>query len=271
LIVDEHTIELAGSPIYYRSAAAPGVPPLYLHGVPTSSDDWIGFLARTGGLAPDLIGFGRSGKAGNLDYSIAGLTDFVESFLDHVDTPRVQLVAHDWGAAVGLAFAQRHPERVERIVLLNALPLLEGFRWHRLARLWRTPVLGELAMGSTSRRVLGRWLRRGSPIAGAWPSDRVKAVYEQFDQGTQRAILRLYRSATEQQLADAGAGLHQLTMPALIVWGQRDPWIPPAFGEAYAKALPKATLEPAADAGHWPWLDDERVIDRVAAFLDRPT
>ena len=266
--VDEHTIELAGSPVYYRSAEAPGVPPLYLHGVPTSSDDWTGFLARTGGLAPDLIGFGRSGKAGNLDYSIDGHADFLEQFLDLVQVDRVQLVAHDWGAGGGLAFAQRHPERIERIVLLNAVPLLAGFRWHRVARLWRNPVLGELAMGSTTRWLLGRSLRRGTVNPGAWPAKRVRAVYDQLDQGTQRAILRLYRSAPEQRLEQAGADLHKLTMPALVVWGQRDPWIAAQFGEAYAAALPNATFEPVTQAGHWPWLDDEHVIDRVAEFLE---
>ena len=163
-------------PIFYRSANAPGIPALYLHGVPTSSDDWSGFLARTGGLAPDLIGFGRSGKAGNLEYTIDGLADFVERFLDHLAVPRVQLVAHDWGAAAGLVFAQRHPGRIARIVLLNALPLLDGFRWHRLARLWRTPVIGELAMGSTSRWLLRRSMRAGAVNPDAWPREQVAAV-----------------------------------------------------------------------------------------------
>ena len=266
--VDEHTIELAGSPLYYRSAAAPGVVPLYLHGVPTSSDDWGGFLARTGGLAPDLIGFGRSGKAGNLDYSIDGLADFVEQFLDVVEVEQVQLVAHDWGGAAGLAFAQRHPDRVTRLVLLNPLPLVAGFQWHRFARLWRTSGLGELAMGFTFRWVLARALRSGSVNPDCWPDQRVRTVYQQFDQGTQRAILRLYRSASEQQLAAAGSHLDTLTMPALVVFGERDPWIPAEFGEAYAHALPDARLELVPDAGHWPWLDRPDVIDRVAAFLE---
>ena len=71
--VDEHTINLDESPVFYRRATeAPGVPALYLHGIPTSSDDWVEFLARTGGIAPDLIGFGRSGKGGHLDYSVDG-------------------------------------------------------------------------------------------------------------------------------------------------------------------------------------------------------
>jgi pimeloyl-ACP methyl ester carboxylesterase len=270
LRVDEHTFELAGAPIYYRSAQASDPRPLYLHGVPTSSDDWTGFLERTGGLAPDLIGFGRSSKAGHLDYTIEGLADYLGQLLGALAVERVSLVLHDWGAAAGLAFAQRHPQRIERIVLINALPLLDGFRWHRVARLWRLPVLGELAMGSTTRRLLGRTLRQGAINPDAWPAERVASVYDQFDQGTQRAILRLYRSADEQALAQAGRDLHSLTMPTLIIWGQRDPWLAPHLGEAYAGALPNASLVPVANAGHWPWLDEPAVIDRVADFLGSP-
>jgi pimeloyl-ACP methyl ester carboxylesterase len=266
--VDEHTIELAGSPIFYRSAAVADVPPLYLHGVPTSSDDWTGFLARTGGIAPDLIGFGRSAKAGNLDYSIDGHADFIERFLEQLQIDRVKLVVHDWGAAGGLVFAQRHPERVQRIVLCNALPLLDGFRWPRVGRVWRRPILGELVMGSTNRWLLARELRRGCVRSDAWPAERLSAVWQQFDQGTQRAILRLHRDADERRLAAAGAGLARLDVPALVIWGERDPWLPIELGESYAATLPRGALERVPDAGHWPWLDQPSVVDRVAAFLE---
>ena len=57
---------------------------MYLHGVPTSSDDWTALLERTGGIAPDLLGFGRSGKGGHLDYSLGGLTAFCEAFLEAI-------------------------------------------------------------------------------------------------------------------------------------------------------------------------------------------
>ncbi|MGH2883360.1 MAG: alpha/beta fold hydrolase, partial [Solirubrobacteraceae bacterium] len=132
--VDEHTINLEESPVFYRTAEASAVPVLYLHGIPTSSDDWVEFLARTGGIAPDLIGFGRSGKGGHLDYSLAGLTGFLERFLAELQIDAVKLVAHDWGAAVGLTLAHRHPQRVERLVLLNAPPLFDGFAWPRLVK-----------------------------------------------------------------------------------------------------------------------------------------
>jgi pimeloyl-ACP methyl ester carboxylesterase len=270
--VDEHTIELAGAPVFYRSAPVPGgaggAPALYLHGIPTSSDDWTDFLATTGGIAPDLIGFGRSAKAGNLDYSIDGHADFLERLLEALRVEQVKLVAHDWGAAGGLVFAQRHPDRVKRIVLCNALPLREGFRWPRLARLWRRPVLGELAMGSVNRWLLDRYLRRGCVREDAWPPDRLAAVWEQFDQGTQRAILRLHRDAGEARLAAAGARLGELRVPALVIWGARDPWLASEHGEAYAAALPQASLERLPDAGHWPWLDQPGVVDRVASFLE---
>jgi pimeloyl-ACP methyl ester carboxylesterase len=292
-----------GLPIFWRAAPAPdGVdtaPALYLHGVPTNSDDWIspcasyrvrpwwkrwwrtkrdtddwmelppyelGFLERSGGLAVDLPGFGRSGKPGSLRYTIPEYADFVERFLDFVGVERVSLVVHDWGA-VGLAFAQRRPERVARLVIINAIPLLPGYRWHRVARVWRTPLLGELVMGSTGRQTLRRASAESNFTPGPLPEAWLDTVLDHFDQGTQRAILRLYRSSPPDVLAAAGADLGLLAMPALVVWGAADPYIPARFGTAYARALPNAELLEIADAGHVPWLDRPDVIDRVTEFL----
>ena len=267
--VDEHTIELAGSPAFYRTSGAPDVPPLYVHGVPTSSDDWIPFLERSGGIAPDLIGFGRSGKGGNLDYTIEGLADFLERLLEHLGIDRVKLVVHDWGAAVGLAFAQRHPARIERIVLIDGVPLFpaQGVRWHLLGRLWARPAIGELTMGATTRSMLARTLRSGCADPEAWPDARIASIWEQFDQGTQRAILRLYRSADEAQLVKTGAALDRIEASTLVLWGEADPWLPPAVGDAYAAVMPHASVERVQQAGHWPWLDRPEVVDRVAGFL----
>jgi pimeloyl-ACP methyl ester carboxylesterase len=269
--VVEHTIELEGAPVFYRSASSPGIPVLYLHGIPTSSDDWMGLLERTGGIAPDLPGFGRTSKAGHLDYSLKGHADFLERFLVEIGTTRVKLVAHDWGAGGGLTFAQRHPDAIERIVLIDALPLLDGFHWHRLARNLRRPGVGELLMGALTRRQLARLLRRGSVHPDTtWPEDAVARVWEQFDQGTQRAILRLHRSSDERTLAAAGEALPTLTAPALVVWGDRDPWLEARFAHAYATRLPNAEPARIADAGHWPWRDAHAVADRIVEFHDAP-
>ena len=56
--------------------------------------------------------------------------------------------------------------------------------------------------------------------------------------------------------------------PALIVWGERDPWYPPALADAYAAHLPRRELERLSDAGHWPWLDRGDLVERVATFLE---
>jgi len=265
--VTDHTITLDGQPVFFRRAGADPVPALYLHGVPTCSDDWLPFLQRGGGLAPDLPGFGRSGKRGDGDFTPAGYARFVERFLAAVEVERVRLCVHDWGAA-GLLWAARQPERVERLVVMDAVPFLPGYRWHPWARVWRTALLGELAMGFTSRRAL----RLARPRL---PREVVDAAAPHFDQGTQRAILRLYRAAPEDALAALGRDLHAVGAPALVVWGERDPYVDPAFARAYADALPNARWSEVAGAGHWPWLQRPEVIDEVVDFLaatrgDRP-
>lgn len=269
--IADNSAELAGLPVFWRSAPAPqgtpaGVAPaLYLHGVPTSSDDWLPFLGRSGGIAPDLPGFGRSGKPGYLKYTIEEYADFVERFLDHLEIPRVRMVVHDWGA-VGLAFAQRHPERIERLVVTNAVTFLPGYRWHRTARIWRTPLLGELAMGATTRTTLRLSTREANVKPGPLPDAWIDSVLAHFDQGTQRATLRLYRSSPSEVLARAGERLGTLGMPALVVWGTRDPYIPARFAQAYAQALHAELIE-LPDAGHWWWLDRPEAIERVVDFL----
>jgi pimeloyl-ACP methyl ester carboxylesterase len=241
-----------------RSEAGAGTPApiLYLHGVPTASWLWQPFLERVGGVAPDLPGFGQSAKPPHFDYSIAGYDRFLEQFAGAVGLERMSLVVHDWGS-VGLAFAQRFPERVERLVMFSNVPLLAGYRWHRVARGWRTPVLGELMMGFASRRAFRR----------AMPPEIADAAWEDFDHGTQRAILKLYRSAPEQVLARAGSRLGELRCPALVLWPARDPYIPAEFGRRYADALGGEVECELVDAGHWTWLERSELVARVVDFL----
>ena len=266
--VADHHGELDGLPIFWRSAESPAgtVTPFYVHGVPTSSDEWPAFLARTGGIAPDLPGFGRSGKPGYLNYTMDEYDRFLGQFLDEQGLDRVSLVVHDWGA-VGLLPAMRMPERFARIVIVNAVPFLPGYRWHRTARIWRTPGLGELSMGTTNRFTLKLLTRESNVTPGPLPEEWIESTLRSFDQGTQRAILRLYRSSPPERLGAAGQRLGELRVPTLVVWGTQDPYLPARFGRAYAQAIPGAELVEYDDAGHWAWLDRPDVIDRVAAFL----
>ncbi len=159
-VIETHHAELDGLPVVWRRAG--DAPILYLHGVPDAGDLWTPFLERTGGVAPDLPGFGASAKRGDLDYSIDGYADWLERFCALADLDRVSLVLHDWGA-VGLAFAQRAPERIERLVAIDVVPFLPGYRWHPLARVWRTPILGEAAMGMAVGPVCGGSCRPAAP------------------------------------------------------------------------------------------------------------
>ena len=237
-------------------------PILYLHGVPNTGEMWEPFLERTGGIAPDLPGFGESDKPAGFDYSIAGYRRFLGELTRDMD--RFSLVMHDWGG-VGLALAQDRPEAVDRLVLIDAVPFLPGYRWHPLARMWRRPVLGELFMGFSTKWGLKQLGRRQGALPPETLDEQVERVWNHFDQGTMRAILRLYRSAPEPVLERAGQQLGAIGAPALVVWGERDPYLPTRFAHDYAAALGgRAEIVPA---GHWPWLEDGSVVDRVASFL----
>jgi pimeloyl-ACP methyl ester carboxylesterase len=252
-ITEEHA-EVAGLEIQWLRAGA--APILYLHGVPTGSFDWIPFLERIGGVAPDLPGFGRSAKPGDFDYSIGGYDRFLEAFTAQLDLERFSLVVHDWGG-VGLAFAQRFPERIEKLVLFTTVPFLPGYRWHRTARGWRTPVIGELIMGFTTRRALRREL----------PRELADRAWEDFDQGTQRAILKLYRASPPDMLERAGARLGELRCPALILWPEDDPYIAAHFGHDYANALGGEAQLELVSGGHWTWYERPELVERAATFL----
>jgi pimeloyl-ACP methyl ester carboxylesterase len=231
-------------------------PILYLHGVPTASFDWLPLLDRTGGVAPDLPGFGRSGKPAEFDYSIQGYDRWLESFTAEAGLERFSLVVHDWGG-VGLALAQRFPERIEKLLMFSCVPFLPGVTWHRVARGWRTPIVGELIMGFSTRRAFRRSL----------PSAIADRAWDCFDHGTQRAILKLYRASPPETLARAGERLGDIRCPALILWPTDDPYIGEEFGSRYREALGGETELELVDAGHWGWHERPELIERATAFL----
>jgi pimeloyl-ACP methyl ester carboxylesterase len=268
--VVERTGDVAGLRTHWREAPASGAPPvLYLHGVPTASWDWLPYLERIGGVAPDLPGFGRSEKPPAFDYTITGFDRWLEAFTHSVGLERFSLVVHDWGGGLGLAFAQRFPERIERLLVHTSVPILPGYRWHWIARIWRTPVLGEVFMATASRWAFEQISRLANVAPGPLPESFIDRFWPDFDRGTRRAILRLYRSSPPDVLGRAGARLGDVRCPALILWPTDDPYVGPEWGPRYASALGgDVRLEMVERAGHWTWLDRPDVIERAAAFLD---
>jgi pimeloyl-ACP methyl ester carboxylesterase len=269
-LIEESTVDVDGVRVFYRRITGDGSPAVFVHGNPTHSEVWLPFMEQIDApaIAPDLPGWGRSGRPdlARFDGTMSGLASFVERFLELLAVEEYSLVTHDWGG-LALIAAQRHPRRVRRVAILNAVPLLPGYRWHWIARLWRRPLIGELFLATVSRPGLALVLRQATADRRPMPPEFVDMIWRHLDRGTKRAILELYRSAPEHALAAAGSRLGELRCPAIVVWGVRDPYLPAGFGRAYADRLPDAELVNLPDAGHWPWIERPEVVERVVGFI----
>ncbi len=267
--IEEGELVVDATRAFYRRVPGYGTPTVYCHGNPTCGEDWLPFLERGGpAVAIDMPGWGRSDRPDprGFDYSMHGLSAFLEKCLDQLGVTQRKLVVHDWGA-LALIGAQRRPELVEKLVILNGVPLLPGYRWHWVAQIWRRRPWGEIANATTTRWSMERTLRQARGDRSPMPKEFVDMVWRHWDKGTQKAVLTLYRDANPDRLAAAGKDLSRLTCPSLILWGDRDPYLPTRFAEAYTQSLPSSKLQVVPTAGHWPWLDDARVIDDVLEFI----
>lgn len=267
--IEEGELRVDGVRVFYRRVPGEGTPTVYCHGNPSSSEDWVPFLERGGpALALDMPGWGRSDRPdpARFDYSMYGLSATLERCLEELGVERRKLVVHDWGS-LALIGAQRRPELVERLVVIDAVTLLPGYRWHWVAQLWRRRGLGEFLNRTTTRASLALLLRQARGDRSPMPAEFVDSIWSYWDRGTSDALLALYRHADPARLAAAGRDLGRLACPALVVWGDRDLYLPARFGPAYARALPDAELEIVRGAGHWPWIDEPTLVDRVHAFV----
>jgi pimeloyl-ACP methyl ester carboxylesterase len=267
--IEEGQLRIDGVDVFYRRVPGEGAPTVYCHGNPTHGEDWLPFLERGGpAIAIDMPGWGRSDRPdpAGFDYSMYGLSAFLERCLDELGVTRRKLVVHDWGG-LALIGAQRRPELVEKLTVINTVPLLPGYRWHWIAQLWRRKPIGEVLNRTTSKRSLALLLRQATGDRKPMPKAFVDTIWDYWDSGTQDALLALYRHADPDRLARAGSALGELSCPVLVLWGDRDIYLPTRFANAYADVLPSSTLQLVPGAGHWPWLDDARVIDRVLEFV----
>ncbi len=153
----------------------------------------------------------------------------------------IDIVAHDFGGIWALAWATRHPQRVRRLVLMNTAYQAD-YRWHGWARVWRTPILGELSHRLTTRRAFEAEVCRASPgVSG----DYLRSTFDAITPSSQSAALRLYRAHDPRTWAHEEQAMLRLTAqkPTLVLWGDRDPYIAPAFAERFGAAralhLPK--------------------------------
>jgi pimeloyl-ACP methyl ester carboxylesterase len=138
---------------------------------------------------------------------------------------------------------------------------MPGYRWHYLARIWRTPVLGEIFQATATRSGFRLLLKHGNPRG--LPKPFVDRMYDDYDRGTRRAVLRLYRATSNPgAFADAfGATFRQLDVPALVIWGAADPYVPVSYAERQREFFRRARVVILERSGHWPFADDPEAVD----------
>jgi pimeloyl-ACP methyl ester carboxylesterase len=273
--VREHEMVVNGlrTRLLEAGSASAGEATVFLHGNPGSAEDWRELVARSGDLgraaAVDMPGFGRADAPRRFDYRIEGYAEFIEAALAELGIGRVHLVMHDFGGPFGFAWAAANPDRLASAVLFNT-GLGTARKWHRFARIWRRPLIGELAMLATTR---GRWRQTmNAGEARPLPDEFVDRMYEDYDWATKRAVLKLYRAMPLPYPPVPGwiEQLGRLDRPALIVWGRKDPHLAERRVEELLQAFPSAQVELLEESGHFPFADDpERVAATVLGFLRR--
>jgi pimeloyl-ACP methyl ester carboxylesterase len=246
---------------------------VFVHGNPGPMDDWevlapaAAAFARA--VAMDLPGYGRAEHPHDFDYSVPGYARYLGALLDRLGVQRAHLVLHDFGGGFGLWWAHENPERFASVTLINT-GALKGYRWHKFARIWQTPILGELFQLTTTRSMFEAAMNRDNPKP--LPPAFVDRVMRYADWNHRRAVLALYRATrdTERYFGGLAPKLRELDRPACVVWGAADKYLPVRFAQQQLETFPRAEVHVLPNLGHWPFVDDpEAVLGVVIPFLQR--
>jgi pimeloyl-ACP methyl ester carboxylesterase len=266
---DEVAVEDVRSPLIQAGPTSESEAVVFLHGNPGSRLDWKDLVGQVGefgrALAFDLPGFGQADKPRDFGYRVEDYATFIGRALDQLGVERAHLVLHDFSGAFGFCWAAEHPDALQSAVLFNTGTWTHA-RWHRTARLWRRPVVGELVMALTNRRAWHRAMNAGPPL----PPSFVDRMYDDFDRGTRRAVLRLYRATPLPYPPASGwvETLAGLDRPALIVWGADDPFLGVRRVEDLKEPFPSAEAVMLDGSGHFPFADNpEQAAQVVIPFL----
>jgi pimeloyl-ACP methyl ester carboxylesterase len=224
---------------------------VFVHGNPGPAADWSDLLECVGefarGIAMDFPGYGAADRPRHFDYSVNGYARHLDGALAELGVDRAHIVAHDFGGAWALAWAARHPEKFASATLINTGVLI-GYRWHRMARIWRTPVLGEAFTAVTTRLAAKAVLRLQNPGLRGMALDSVARA---IAQASNRAVLRLYRATPAEALAAPAQALAALDRPALVIWGEAEAYLPLEQAELQRRAFPSARVVTLPGTGHW--------------------
>jgi pimeloyl-ACP methyl ester carboxylesterase len=253
-------------------AAGPGEPLLLLHGLGGSADEWMGVVPRLAErfrvLAPDAPGHGWSEKPAGYRYSVESYVQMAVALMDTLGIGCAPAIAVSGGGVVALALALEHPERISKLVLVDAAGLGREVAWrYRVATL----PLARYALRRARRREIeafGRAMcydRRRLPEG--WVERRLRIWHSP---GAVDAFIATARAglSLRGQRFDFSRRLGELRQPTLLIWGRQDPILPVAHALAAQRAIPQAELHIFERCGHVPmWEYPQEFAERVLAFL----
>jgi haloalkane dehalogenase len=248
-----------------------GAPVIFVHGEPTWSFLWRKVIppVRDAGfrcVAPDLAGFGASDKPVDIGwYTYDRHTELAATLLEDLDLRGATMVVHDWGGPIGLRLAVEHPDRVERLVILDT-GLFTGHQ--RMTEAW-------LAFRDFVARTED--LPIGFLVRGACktdPGDEVIAAYDApYPDAASKAGARAFPQLIPQSPDAPGAAAGQRVQealrddrrPTLMLWADSDPVLPPEVGERFAAAIGRPSPRPIENASHFLQEDQGPLIGRLIA------
>ena len=132
-----------------------------------------------------------------------------------------------------------------------------------LARIWRTPLLGEIFQATTTRRSFRMIVDRNEPRG--LPREFVEEMYDHTDKRTRRAILKLYRATDDpgEGSAEFASLMAPRDVPALVIWGEDDAYLAASFATRQREAFPSADVHVLPASGHWPYADAPETVERL--------
>lgn len=253
---------------------------LFLHGFPEAGFAWnkqASFFAAKGYrvLAPDQRGYNLSSKPKQVkDYQMDLLVADIADLINTVAQQKVVLVGHDWGGGVAWHLAMRHPELVERLVILN-MPhpqvmhdyLKNNNRQRRkssYAAFFQVPVLPEWVSGAFRFRMLERTLHR-TALPGTFSNAQIAAYKKAWKQpGALTGMINWYRAYRFFNPKP----FNTVEVPTLIIWGQKDPLLMAEMAQHSMLPCRQAQLSLLAHATHWLHHEDpDRVNNLIWDFI----
>lgn len=252
-----------------REAAA--TPIILLHGYTASVYSWhkaAPLMARSGArvIAIDLVGFGYSEKPRHFEYTIDAQARTITRFMDRLGIGQATFAGCSYGGAVAATIALDSPERIEKLVLVDAV-INDDLRSHPILRLASVPGVGEIVTPFLADwRALMRWRMAGT-LAPAnhhmITEDRVEAILRPLHAADgHHSLLATSRNWHANRIErDA----HLLTQPTLIVWGEEDRTVPLRDGYTLRDSIPGSRLFVIKNCGHVPQEENAPLFSKIVS------